>query len=107
VAPRIEQYTQGASIDFYESIQGRNVYVKPLTMKSYAHLFYTKKPYTLSAASLGIDQDQWEPFLLDGPVTKPAYFVCKVNDADRWKTHRNLSIMSERGGFVFFVRKTK
>ncbi|MBI2793899.1 MAG: glycosyltransferase family 39 protein [Ignavibacteria bacterium] len=107
VAPRIEQYTQGASIDFYESLVGRNVYVKPLTMKSYAHLFYTRKPYTLSAASLGLEQDQWEPFLLNGPVTKPAYFVCKVNDAQRWREHPNLEVYSEQGGFVFFSRKSK
>lgn len=107
IAPRIEQLTQGASIDFYQSLAGRDVYVKPLTMKSYAHLFYTKKPYRLSAASMGIEQDQWEPFLLEGPVAKPAYFVCKVNDADRWTAHPNLGVISEGGGFVFFVRKTK
>jgi predicted membrane-bound mannosyltransferase len=104
VAPKIERYTQGAAIDHYTSLIGKDVYVAPLTMKSYAHLFYTQRPYALSAAAHGIPHQEWEPWLLHGPVDKPTTFVCKVNDAARWRTEPTLRVISERGGFVVFER---
>ena len=106
VAPRIEPYTQGAALDFYESLKGKDVYVKPLTMKSYAHLFYTDKPYHLSGAANGVAVDAWEPWLLEGAISKPAYFVARITDADRWRTHPNLRVLREEGGFVIFERVT-
>ncbi len=104
VAPRIEQLTQGPAIDFYESLQNKDVYVKPLTMKSYAHLFYTDKALALSGAAKGISTDDWEPWLLNGAVDRPAYFVAKINDAAPWRTHPNLRVYGEVGGFVIFER---
>lgn len=106
VAPRIEPYTQGAALDFYESLKGKDVYVKPLTMKSYAHLFYTDKPYHLSGAANGVAVDAWEPYLLEGAIDKPAYFVARITDADPWRTHPNLRVLREEGGFVIFERVT-
>lgn len=106
VAPRIEPYTQGAALDFYESLKGKDVYVKPLTMKSYAHLFYTDKPYHLSSAAKGVAVDAWEPWLLEGAIDKPAYFVARITDADPWHKHPNLSVVREEGGFVIFERVT-
>jgi len=106
VAPRIEPYTQGAALDFYESLAGKDVYVKPLTMKSYAHLFYTKKPQELSGAARGIALDNWEPWLLEGNIDKPAYFVARITDADAWRTHPSLRVLREEGGFVIFQRVT-
>lgn len=104
VAPRIEPYTQGAAITFYQSMVGKDVYIKPLTMKSYAHLFYTNKPIHLSAAAMGIGADDWEPWLLNGPVDKPTFFVAKVNDAEKWRSHPNLKVIRDNGGFVVFER---
>ena len=106
-APRIERYTQGAAIDFYKSLRDKEVYVKPLTMKSYAHLFYSQKPYALSAHAHGMSQDAWEPWLLNGVIDHPAYFVSKVNDASPWRAHKNLRVIAEHGGFVFFERITE
>lgn len=105
VAPNIERYTQGAALDVYESLQGRVAYVKPLTMKSYAHLFYTQKPYELSAAAHGVEADAWEPFLLDSMVRVPTYFVAKVNDAGPWMEHPNLRVRHRHGGIVVFERR--
>lgn len=105
VAPNIERYTQGAALDFYESLQDRVAYVKPLTMKSYAHLLYTRKPYELSAAAHGIHPDQWEPFLLDSMVRIPTYLVAKVNDAGPWMEHPNLRVRHRHGGIVVFERR--
>lgn len=105
VAPKIERHTQGAMISFYESLRGKDVYVKPLTMKSYAHLFYTEKPRHLSATALGIAADAWEPWLLDGPIDRDAYFVAKINDAARWREHPQLDVLREEGGYVMFKRR--
>jgi len=105
VTPKVEMLTQGAALDFYQSLIGKDVYVKPLTMKSYAHLFYTQKPYHLSAASLGVPKDDWEPWLLNANYNSPAYFVCKVNDASHWRVNGQLKEMREHGGFVFFKRR--
>jgi len=105
VAPRIERYTQGAAVDFYASLRGKNAYVKPLSMKSYAHLYYSQKPYELSATAKHIPVGEWEEWLLNGNIDHPAYFVCKINDASRWRRHPSLRVIGEHGGFVFFQRK--
>lgn len=106
VAPRIEAYSQGAALDYYASLRGKDVYVKPLTMKSYAHLFYTDKPRHLSSASKGIAIDAWEPWLLNGPIDHPARFVCRVNDLDSWQSNPSLREIYREGGFVIFERVT-
>jgi hypothetical protein len=41
---RIELYSQGAAVRFYESIQGKDCYVITEGFKSYAQLFYSDKP---------------------------------------------------------------
>jgi hypothetical protein len=104
LAPKIEPITQGAALDFYASLRGRDVYVKPLTMKSYAHLFYTDKQPHLSGSAKGISADAWEPWLLHGRLDRPAYFVAKINDAEPWRRHPALRVIREDGGFVFFER---
>lgn len=104
VAPRIERYSQGAALDFYESMRGKEIYVKPLTMKSYAHLFYTNRPWHLSSASKGINIDAWEPWLLNGDVDRPTFFVAKVSDVATWRLHPNLRVTREGGGYVIFER---
>lgn len=42
IAPKIEAYTQGSAIEFYQSLEGKDIYVYPYHFKSYAHLFYSK-----------------------------------------------------------------
>lgn len=105
VAPKIERYTQGAAIDVYTSLRGKDVYVKPLTMKSYAHLFYTDKPPRLSGAARGIDEHAWEPWLLEGDVDRPVVLVARVNDAEPWRHDPRLRERYARGGFVIFERR--
>jgi hypothetical protein len=104
IAPRIEPYTQGAALDFYEELQGKNTYVQPLSMKSYAHLFYTRKTPELSASARGLTQDAWQPWLLEGKLDRPAYFVCRIQDAGQWRNHPNLREIRAEGGFVMFER---
>lgn len=104
VAPRIEAYSQGAALDYYASLRGKDVYTKPLTMKSYAHLFYTQKPYRLSSAAKGIAVDDWEPWLISGTIDRPATFVCRINDAANWSTIPTLREKNRDGGFIIYER---
>jgi hypothetical protein len=106
VAPRIEAYSQGAALDYYASLRGKGVYTKPLTMKSYAHLFYTQKPYHLSSAAKGIAVDDWEPWLISGDIDRPATFVCRVNDAANWSGVATLREKYRDGGFIIYGRVT-
>ncbi len=106
VAPRIEAYSQGAALDYYASLRGMDVYTKPLTMKSYAHLFYTQKPYHLSSAAKGISVDVWEPWLISGDIDRPATFVCRVNDAANWSGVLTLREKYRDGGFIIYERVT-
>jgi len=106
IAPKIERYTQATPIAFYESLRGCQCYVAPLGFKSYAHLFYARVPPERSAraARVGGGPDRFEKWLLSGPIDRPAYFVSKVDKADRWRSQPGLQVIGERNGFVFFRR---
>ena len=99
ITPKIERFTQGAAIDFYKSIQGEDCYVEVLDFKSYAHLFYTKKQPVRNEKSR---DREW---LLTGDIDKPAYFVCKNTNADRYRKMPQLKEIKEENGFVFFKRE--
>ncbi len=95
VVPKVEVYSQRAAIDFYRELQGKKVYVYPLGFKSYAHLFYTKKPPGMPDVSVSE--------LLRCQAPYPAYFVAKVNNADEFaRRYPVLKKMYAKGGFVFF-----
>ena len=106
IAPKIERYTQATPIAFYESLRGCQCYVAPLGYKSYAHLFYARVPPERSAraARVGGGPDHFEEWLLTGPIDRPAYFVSKIDKADRWRGRPGLQAIGERNGFVFFRR---
>ncbi len=104
IAPRIERYTQATPIAFYESLRGCQCYVAPLGYKSYAHLFYARVPPERSARAARVEADHFEDWLLSGPIDLPAYFVSKIDRADRWRGRPGLQVVGERDGFVFFRR---
>lgn len=105
VAPKIERIQQGAMVDYYRSLVGKDVYLKPLQMKSYAHLFYTNKPAYLSYPWQGVRRDDWEPWLMEGRVDRPVRFLARVNDAERWRKDPRLRVVHEVGGYVVFARQ--
>ena len=85
VAPRIEAYTQGAAMDFYESLRETRQTVEPLSMKSYAHLFYTQKPQELAGVA-------------------PTWYVCRINNVGEWQHDTTKQIVDTTGAFVIFRR---
>ena len=102
VVPKIERYTQGAALDFYESKRGQDVYIHPLGFKSYAHLFYFRKPVSYVSAQKG---EKYEDWLLNGKVDKPVFFVTKFDRFDDYKNHPNLEFILEKNGFIFLKRR--
>lgn len=98
VTPKIEAFSQGPAIEFYQSLQGQDVYVKPYKFKSYAHLFYFKKP---AATALPSFDYYW---LIDGEVDKPVYMVAKVG---KTLDNPNFEIIGKSGGYVFYKRSLK
>ncbi|MGZ3902543.1 MAG: ArnT family glycosyltransferase [Bacteroidia bacterium] len=124
IVPKIEPYSQGPAIEFYESLKGKDVYVETIGFKSYAYLFYTdRKPSHNTPAMIAfinknakIMEEQGYPittsfnlgscnWMVWEKIDKPAYFVAKVTDED-WilKDKRLLKVLKRKGGFVFFIR---
>lgn len=98
-APRIERYTQGPAIEFYEHFQDSDTEVRVLGFKSYAHLFYTQKPPGLNEQMISD-----ESYLM-GDLEKPVYFVSKVDRVQQFQGYTDLEELYRKGGFVFLVRR--
>ncbi|MBK7337049.1 MAG: hypothetical protein IPJ00_13170 [Saprospirales bacterium] len=95
---RVEGYSQRAAIEFYESQQGKEVYIKTVGFKSYAHLFYSRK-------QPGGDPNQYDyEWLLRGPVDREVFLVTKMHKADRLKAEAGLVEVFRKNGFVVFGR---
>ena len=99
--PKIEQYTQHAAIEFFESLKGKDVYVKALGYKSYAPFFYAE---VLPAKRKEAADENW---LINGEVDKPVYLVTRLDRKNEvlLKYGKNLKILYEKNGFVFMERK--
>jgi hypothetical protein len=100
VVPKIEDITQGAAIDFYKRHQHEDAYFTTLGFKSYAHLFYgNTRP--------GNEVTQDEKAIATGILSKPAYFVAKIQQKQEFMSiYPELQLIGEKGGFVFFKRTT-
>jgi 4-amino-4-deoxy-L-arabinose transferase-like glycosyltransferase len=99
IVPKVERYSQGAAIDFFEERKGEDCYVKPIGYKTYAHLFYTEKPRVVNEKSY--DQE----WLLAGDIDKPVYFVTKTNRLHQYTQYTELKELYRKNGFVFLKRE--
>lgn len=99
IVPRIELYTQGAAINFYESLKDKNVLVDAYGFKSYAHLFYSDK--TKDQARLPLDS------LLYGKITVPAYIVNRVDVKYDITQYKEVKEIGRKNGFIFYRRMPK
>jgi hypothetical protein len=124
IVPKVEPYSQGPAIEFYESLKGKDVYVETIGFKSYAYLFYTDRkpshnsPQMLAfiyknakameeqgfpiATSFNLASCQW---MMWQEIDKTAYFAVKITDAENIKAHSPLTELYRKGGFVFFKRE--
>ena len=97
--PKVEAFSQRAAIEFFEQFQGKDVYVKVLGYKSYAHMYYSRK---MPQPNDNHNNEEW---LLNGDIDKPAYFICKITTADKYRALPQLEEIGSKNGFVFFKRK--
>ncbi len=125
ITPKIEQYSQGPAIEFYENLQGNDCYVETIGFKSYAYMFYTnRQPAHNSWAMLCYIKENEKRMAKEGhaavfsfnlmsmnwmlseKIDKPAYFAIKVNEADDMlKSHPGLKEIYRKGGFAFLKRE--
>lgn len=104
ITPKIEGYSQRAAIEFFQGFEGKEVYIFPLGYKSYANLFYARKPLFANKEYYQ-DGKVNEYWLINGPVDRPTYFIAKIQDAAQYKAMPQLQQVGEKNGFVFFKRK--
>ncbi|MGB1039907.1 MAG: ArnT family glycosyltransferase [Flavobacteriales bacterium] len=126
VVPKIEKYSQGPAIEFYESLEGKDVYVTTLGFKSYGQYFYSKKqPVEITD---GVDKvikqykseltdnkkfnanelnNRVNDWLLKGEIDKDVYFVTKITERENMKSNPSLEFIENKGGFDFYIRKPK
>ncbi|MBZ0202513.1 MAG: glycosyltransferase family 39 protein [Ignavibacteria bacterium] len=98
VAPKIENYSQGPAIGFYEKYSGQDVYMTSYGYKSYAQYFYFKKPQ-------GQDQNSRDiKWLLEGNIDKPVYFVTKSTDIEKLRNFQGIDFIEQKGGYALFYR---
>lgn len=95
---KIEGYSQNAVIEFYKSLEGKDVYVKNVGFKSYAPLFYTKKPAGVRS------ENRSYKWLTQGKIDKEVYFVTKVNNESGLSKYADIVEVGRKNGFVFFRR---
>jgi 4-amino-4-deoxy-L-arabinose transferase-like glycosyltransferase len=99
IVPKIEAYSQRANIEFISSLSTEDVYIKTVGFKSYAPYFYGK---TLPPEKLESYDTEW---LLSGPIDKDAYFITKIQHANLEEKYPEVQRLSEKNGFVFYLRK--
>jgi hypothetical protein len=99
IVPRVEQYSQAAAIEFFQSVKEEDAYLETVGFKSYAHLFYGQgKNHVHQQAR----DEQW---LLTGNIDKNAYFAVKINRMEEMmRKYPDLEFLYEKNGFAFFKR---
>jgi hypothetical protein len=99
IVPKVEGYSQATAINFYRSLQGKDVYVEVYGFKSFAHLFYFDKKPGYNPKS------QSEEWLLSGEIDKPVYMVSKINNKDLANNYPEFKLIRSENGFDFYLRE--
>ncbi|HEY1038288.1 MAG TPA: hypothetical protein VGF30_02735, partial [Bacteroidia bacterium] len=128
IVPKIELYSQGAAIEFYQSVKGQDCYLETSGFKSYAYLFYgDKQPkqntaeinaYAKRMAANEANSDEWDPttsysrystnFMTDEKVSKTTYIVLKFMDEEPFlATRPKFKKLYAKNGFVFLRREAE
>lgn len=121
VVPKVEKYSQGAAIAFFERLQQEDAYLETLGYKSYAYLYYHKKKPDANKSPLYIEwmktqgraaqsdpktfKEDYTHWLLNGKLDKPAYFISKITEAQNLlANYPQLKELGRLNGFVFYKR---
>lgn len=127
VLPKVEQYTQGSAIQFFENHSQEDCYMYTLGYKSYAPYFYglqeplseesgLNKVKGKALADFGVEKltdlsrderinfkSKIQDYLLKGDIDKPTYITTKTHmyDSAHYGAH---TIVKKEGGFVLIKR---
>ena len=99
IVPKVEKYSQGALIAYFESTQGKDIYVKNMYFHSYAPYFYGKsQPHK----NKNFYDENW---LLTGDIDKDVFFITMIHRAHQLEEYPELKRVGEKNGYVFFLRE--
>jgi hypothetical protein len=106
---RIEYFTQGAAIEFLESLKGKKVYVLPLGYRTYTTFFYAglepaQCPPLSYQQELALIPLRWQDSILTQPIDRPVYVISKINTKDV-AFYPALKEIGRKNGFVFWEKK--
>lgn len=94
---KIEQYSQGAVIEFLQSKSAEKCYIFNSGYFSYAPLFYARQTPD------DIRRPMW---LLTGKIDRPFYLILKEPEYRQWKQIiPAMQLLYVKNGFVFLVRR--
>jgi len=126
IVPKIEEFSQGPAIEFYESLENKEVYVTTIGFKSYGHYFYTKmsprdpkdgiqlvkqaykgslkNPKEYNPMLVNSLTNEW---MLKGNIDKDVYFVTKITKREKMRQYTDIRFLHNKGGFDFYLRPKK
>lgn len=96
---RVEGYSQRTAVAWYQDLAGKDVYVRPMGFKSYAHLFYTRRMPDYPERGKDLEH------LLHGPIDRDAWFVAKTHRPMGLDTLPSIELMAEQNGFSLYRRQ--
>ena len=97
ILPKIEGFTQGPAITFYQEIQQEDCYAESYGYKSYAQYYYFDLSHGLR------EERKAQEWLLTGDIDKPVYLVSKSTNIEL-DNHPNFRLIKAVGGFRFYKR---
>lgn len=98
ILPKIEAFTQGPAIEFYEDKKGEDCYIESFGFKSYAQYHYSETPAGLRQESKDIT------WLLKGDIDKSVYLVSKSTNREL-DDYPGFKLLYSKGGFRFYLRQ--
>jgi len=126
--PKVENHVQGSIIQFYKTLEEKDIYIETVGFKSYAHYYYTKKliPYRTDSLNVvtrrfciqqKIDGDGQlseeqrnllngfrKDWYLKGNTDKPVFLVYKINRTEGMDTNVMFKTIMNAGGYKVYQR---
>lgn len=100
LAPRIQQYSQGAATDFFADQNQKDVYVGTAYYKSYAHWYFAAIPPHRYAEGCKERQCRFHE-----PISRPLYFASPLRKTEQvLREVPDATLINQRGGFSFYRR---
>ena len=109
---RIEAFSQGTIISFFESLQGEDAYILTYGYRSYAHVYYPRiqpgqKPQLRDPEKYSESMDFWRDSLLRNPTDKPVYIITKINKKEGLDQYPELKLQWEKSGWSVWKKPAK